>query len=190
MKTYTADPNDHDAVAKALLEKYRDQQESDTPRVEAVIDKVMAEHPGRGFTATAMAMYYEAVHQELAPLARELERENTMLRSVNGKGFDLIDHLNRQQDFSLRTFGPGKCTDRLIDHITKELAEVAANPDDLVEWVDVILLALDGAWRAGHEPEDICRAIEAKLQLNETRNWPDWRTADPDKAIEHVKSHG
>lgn len=28
MKTYTANPNDHDAVAKALLEKYRDQQRS------------------------------------------------------------------------------------------------------------------------------------------------------------------
>lgn len=25
MKAYTANPNDHDAVAKALLEKYRDQ---------------------------------------------------------------------------------------------------------------------------------------------------------------------
>lgn len=22
------------------------------------------------------------------------------------------------------------------------------------------------------------------------REWPDWRTADPNKAIEHVKSHG
>jgi hypothetical protein len=33
----------------------------------------MAEHPGIG--RTAQAEYYEAVHQELAPLARQLERD-------------------------------------------------------------------------------------------------------------------
>lgn len=29
--------------------------------------------------------------------------------------------------------------------------------------------------------------ILAKQAKNEARDWPDWRTADPDKAIEHVK---
>lgn len=47
---------------------------SDTPRVDALIAKVMAEHPG--VSRTAQAEYYEEVHQHLAPLARELEREN------------------------------------------------------------------------------------------------------------------
>lgn len=47
--------------------------QNDTPRVEAVIDKVMAEHPGLG--VSAQAKYYEEVHQHLAPLARDLERE-------------------------------------------------------------------------------------------------------------------
>lgn len=45
----------------------------DTPRVEAVIDKVIAEHPGLG--DAARARYFEEVHQHLAPLARDLERE-------------------------------------------------------------------------------------------------------------------
>lgn len=44
-----------------------------TQRVEAVIEKVMAEHPG--VSTKAQAAYYEAVNQELAPLARNLERE-------------------------------------------------------------------------------------------------------------------
>lgn len=44
-----------------------------TPRVDTLIDRVMAEHPGHG--KSAQAAYYEAVHQELAPLARELEAE-------------------------------------------------------------------------------------------------------------------
>lgn len=45
----------------------------DTPRVTACICSVMRRH--RGLSDKADARYYEAVHQELAPLARELERE-------------------------------------------------------------------------------------------------------------------
>ncbi|MDH4134387.1 MAG: DUF550 domain-containing protein [Gammaproteobacteria bacterium] len=101
--------------------------------------------------------------------------------------YDLVEHLERQQDFSMRTFGPGLRTNGLIDHIKKELTEIAANPRDVVEWVDVVLLALDGAWRAGYYPEEICEAIKEKLERNMARNWPDWRTADPNKAIEHVR---
>ena len=31
-------------------------------------------------------------------------------------------------------------------------------------------------------------AIKAKQARNEARTWPDWRTASPDKAIEHDRS--
>jgi Protein of unknown function (DUF550) len=102
--------------------------------------------------------------------------------------FDLIAHLERQRAFSLETFGPGARTKGVLDHIRKELAEIEADPDDISEWVDVILLALDGAWRAGWEPAAIAEAIAAKQAKNETRVWPDWRTAEPDKAIEHVRT--
>lgn len=159
-----------------------------TPEVDALIDRVMADHPRT--SASGQAEYYEAMHQELAPFARNLEIENRRLTALVKRieiGYDLVEHLERQQDFSLRTFGPGKRTEGLIDHITKELAEVAANPDDLVEWVDVILLALDGAWRAGYEPQEICQTINAKLERNMAHTWPDWRTSDPGKAIEHVR---
>lgn len=102
--------------------------------------------------------------------------------------FDLIAHLHRQREFSLRTFGPGPRTKGVLDHIRKELAEIEADPTDAEEWADLLLLALDGAWRAGHEPEAIAAALEAKQTTNEGRTWPDWRTAEPDKAIEHVRS--
>lgn len=102
--------------------------------------------------------------------------------------FDLIEHLYRQRSFSEKTFGPGTRTDGVLDHIAKESAEVRAKPLDLEEWVDLILLSLDGAWRAGHEPEAIAAAIEAKQAKNESRAWPDWRTADTGKAIEHIKA--
>lgn len=99
--------------------------------------------------------------------------------------FDLIAHLERQRQFSFRTFGPGNRTKGVVDHIRKELREIEAAPHDLKEWVDVILLALDGAWRCGHSPEQIATGIDVVQTRNEGRTWPDWRTADPDKAIEH-----
>lgn len=96
-------------------------------------------------------------------------------------------HLMRQREFSLNTFGPGARTSGVLDHIAKELNEIREAPEDISEWVDVIILAFDGAWRAGWEPQQIIDAIIEKQGKNEKRKWPDWRTADPDKAIEHVR---
>jgi hypothetical protein len=97
-------------------------------------------------------------------------------------------HLERQRAFSERTFGPGPRTHGVLDHIRKELAEIEAAPTDLGEWVDVAILALDGAWRAGHQPQAIIDAIVAKQTRNEARTWPDWRTAEPGTAIEHDRT--
>jgi len=106
--------------------------------------------------------------------------------------FDLVEHLRRQIEFSGRTYGPGDRTSGVCDHIRKELAEVqadaAAGVPTLPEWVDVIILSFDGAWRSGATPEQIVAAIEAKQTKNEGRKWPDWRTAEPGKAIEHDRS--
>lgn len=100
---------------------------------------------------------------------------------------DLVKHLHRQRDFSRKTFGPGNRAQGVVDHIRKELREIEADPSDLSEWIDVVLLALDGAWRQGYEPEEIAAALDAKQTKNEGRKWPDWRTAEPGKAIEHVR---
>lgn len=102
--------------------------------------------------------------------------------------FDLVAHLERQREWSARTFGPGARTAGVLDHIRKELLEVEADPGDVKEWVDLVILALDGAWRAGHEPATIVQALVAKQTKNEGRTWPDWRTADPAKAIEHDRT--
>lgn len=102
--------------------------------------------------------------------------------------FDLIQHITRQREFSLKTFGPGTREKGVIDHMRKELGEIEKDPSDLLEWVDMILLALDGAWRQGHSPEAIAAGIAAKQTRNESRGWPDWRTMSPDQAIEHDRS--
>ncbi len=102
--------------------------------------------------------------------------------------FDILAHLQRQREFSEHTFGPGARTAGICDHIRKELKEIEADPGDLTEWIDVVILAFDGAWRAGGSPQQIIDAIVAKQTKNEGRTWPDWRTVPADKAIEHDRS--
>lgn len=97
-------------------------------------------------------------------------------------------HLAHQREWSERTFGPGPRTKGVVDHIRKELKEIEDDPSDLREWVDVVILALDGAWRAGWQPQEIIDAIKAKQARNEARTWPDWRTMSADQAIEHDRS--
>lgn len=127
---------------------------------------------------------------ELSSSARtefEAARAAGLKITYQSSGID-VAHLERQRDFSRATFGPGQRTLGVLDHIRKELAEIEADPDDLMEWVDVIILAFDGAWRAGWEPDEIINAVKKKQYRNEQRTWPDWRTASEDKAIEHDRS--
>ena len=103
--------------------------------------------------------------------------------------FDLAEHLTRQFKFSMKIAGPGLCTKRLLDHIRKETLEIEADPTDMGEWIDIVILALDGATRLAASPDQVIDALVARQTRNEGRVWTDWRTADPDKAIEHVRSH-
>lgn len=111
---------------------------------------------------------------------------------------DLKQHLIRQMVFSRATFGPGARTEGVLDHIKREMKEVLDSNGSAEEWVDLVILSLDGLtreiWAGGNYeiPADYAAAeavdcILRKQARNERRDWPDWRTADPDKAIEHVR---
>jgi len=101
--------------------------------------------------------------------------------------YDLVKHLKSQIEWSYDTFGPDQRSNGVLDHITKEVEEVRQDPSDIEEWIDIALLALDGAWRAGYSPIDICNALAEKLRKNKTRSWPDWKESDPNKAMEHIE---
>ncbi|HHW2430345.1 MULTISPECIES: dATP/dGTP pyrophosphohydrolase domain-containing protein [Pseudomonas] len=121
--------------------------------------------------------------------ANEAKQElHDMLKVLHGTGFSFEQHLHRQREFSERTFGPGSRAAGVVDHIRKELREIEEAPGDLAEWIDVVILALDGAWRTGATPGQIIDALVAKQTKNESRTWPDWRTVPADKAIEHNRA--
>lgn len=108
---------------------------------------------------------------------------------------DLEAHLIRQMVFSRATFGTGLRTKGVIDHIRKELVEVEKSNGSPDEWVDVVILALDGLTRsiwagmrfkpsagpyslsADDAARVAVRLIIGKQAKNERRDWPDWRIA-------------
>lgn len=132
----------------------------------------------------------EEHERAVADALRDRNTPELIRRGVNTelRFLDLHGHLQRQCEFSFRTFGPPNNNSAgVIDHIRKELIEIEDDPLDLYEWIDVVILALDGALRAGYSPAEIVYALEAKQTKNEGRRWPDYRTAEPGKAIEHIR---
>lgn len=97
------------------------------------------------------------------------------------------DHLEQQRQWSSETFGPGQRLQGVLEHIRQELVEVEAAPEDVSEWADIIILALDGAFRSGHLPQEVIDAILAKNERNRGRQWPDWKNYSPDEPITHIK---
>lgn len=105
------------------------------------------------------------------------------------KAFDLLAYLTDSQDWSKATFGPPtpQSYKSILAHIEEEVEEVRKDPYDIEEWMDIVILGLDGAFRSGATPEKICTTLQKKLFKNQNRQWPDWRTAEPGKPINHIK---
>lgn len=101
--------------------------------------------------------------------------------------YTFSEYVFRHVEWSTKTFGPrsiwAQDTERVCRHIEKELKEIRENPYDCEEWIDVIILAIDGAYRSGHQPAAIASALQKKQLTNINRTWviPD----DPTTPIEH-----
>lgn len=105
--------------------------------------------------------------------------------------FDLAKFFDRKADWSRETFGPGDRYAGVVQHIRKELDEILADPTDPVEWIDVVLLAMDGAWRSsGLDGAAFVAALVEKDRKNRARTWRDWRTLAPGEVSEHVRTEG
>lgn len=99
---------------------------------------------------------------------------------------DLQQHLDRQREWSLATFGEGLRTRQITSHIRKECDEIEDRPASLEEWCDVIALAFDGCWRCGFTIEDVAAELDRKLTVNINRKWPPIGK-DNGQPIEHVR---
>lgn len=84
--------------------------------------------------------------------------------------------------FTDKTFGHSTVASKMA-HLKEECDEVTADPQDLHEWADCLILLLDAARRAGHNIDDLHKAVSEKMDINKKRNWG---TADQDGVVRHV----
>ena len=155
-------------------------QEND--EVDAVLAQILAGNLVRsGLIAWAAELaLLQMYHQQEVELV-------DMIASQRDAKVDLVELLVAQREWSEKTFGGGKRTAGVVDHIRKELKEIEAEPDDVEEWIDVVILALDGAWRTGASPQEVVDTLVMKYRKNRDRTWPDWREFGEDQAIEHTE---
>ena len=83
---------------------------------------------------------------------------------------DLTAYLERQKKWSERTFGIGKRTIGVTKHIEAEIEEIRQEPSNSKEWIDIIILAVDGYWRSGGDNLEL--DLLNKQQKNFMREWP------------------
>lgn len=99
--------------------------------------------------------------------------------------FNLTTYLTAHTTWSARTFGKDRHPISIVKHLRKECDELEATPQDLVEWIDILILAFDGAFIAGFTPDQITFALQHKQSINFGRKWP--TPGDPHEPTEHVR---
>lgn len=105
-----------------------------------------------------------------------------------------------QTAFSLTMFGD--CNFRgpaaVLDHVRKEVEEIAHDPINPTQWADLAILALDGLQRANWLTNNVALSekpptaakdvLIGKMHVNFQRDWPALSEQDPNRAVEHVRS--
>lgn len=91
-----------------------------------------------------------------------------------------------QSEWSQTTFGRDAARGPIgpLKHLLKEAAEAIANPGDLTEYADCLLLILDATRRAGFTLTRLLDAAAVKLDQNRNRAWP---APVDDEPVEHVR---
>lgn len=91
--------------------------------------------------------------------------------------------LRAQREWSTAVAGAEFPVEQIVKHLRRELVEIEAEPHRLEEWIDGMLLLMDGYWRNGGQPEHLMRDLMAKQSVNRARKWA--RTAEG--TMEHVR---
>lgn len=94
-----------------------------------------------------------------------------------------------QAQWSRATFGPDDKRGPAgpLKHLIKEAKEALADPTDIVEYADCLLLILDATRRAGFTLTRLLDAAAVKQAENRRRSWP---APTDDEPVEHVREEG
>jgi hypothetical protein len=125
-----------------------------------------------------LRMQAESIKEEYKPG----ERHGIYEKPVDG----LAAFMERHRAWIERTFPRNATTEGITRHIEKECAEVREKPEDLDEWIDILILGIHGYWRNGGTAEDLLPRLNRKLTRNESRRYV--MKDDPNEPIEHDRT--
>lgn len=133
------------------------------------------------------------IHRDLERLCASIERAPEHMPAPvrcsigqSGSDFDVECSMfsalqSRIHAFQLSRF-PGQSLAGKIKHLKKEADEVLADPADVIEHADCLILILGIAKLSGHTVEELLAAANAKMTINEAR---DWHPPDHDGVYRH-----
>lgn len=98
----------------------------------------------------------------------------------------LIGLIDMHAQWAAATF-PRQEAAGCLEHLEKEVAELADSPDDPEEVADVIFMALSFGRSRGMSPIDIMNGIYGKFDTLQHRKWPSPDEQDPGHAVRHIE---
>ena len=102
----------------------------------------------------------------------------------NGGPWDFFKVMENWAKWSDSVWGENRPPNGTVNHLVEEAAELAENPTDIMEYVDVIMLAVDGLRQAGFDFAEFTDAAIKKLAINKAR---EWGPVDENGVSRHVK---
>lgn len=93
--------------------------------------------------------------------------------------------IEKQIKISKNKFGTETRTSGIIDHMVEELKEIENNPNDIFEWIDMLILSIDGSWRRGFTPSEIAEAWKQKIDIINNRKYEN--NPDPNKRSKRIE---
>ncbi|QIU89443.1 DUF550 domain-containing protein [Yokenella regensburgei] len=102
-----------------------------------------------------------------------------MQKNETGSSLQLRNLIRqRHAEWSEKTFGNVGPIGPL-KHLSKEALEAADDVGNLSEWADMQFLLWDAQRRAGISDQEITAAMEEKLKVNMSRQWPEPKDGEP-----------
>ena len=79
----------------------------------------------------------------------------------------------KHKEWSLNQFGKKDSPLGPINHMGKEVEELKKDPQDAMEYADILILLMDAWLTIGKGPEELLDAVNEKIDINRARVWPD-----------------
>ncbi|HCP6202337.1 hypothetical protein QCC34_07430 [Pseudomonas aeruginosa] len=128
--------------ADQIMTDHAELRRLDDSEVEQLLERYIKRFPGEH--KAAMSRYFEAVHQELAPLARKLEAERDRLKAENEALRGALHAVQAEVDGNLRP-------------LTRDLVNMVSglnngcHPNDIYDHCDEIDRIIDAALEGGKD---------------------------------------